>query len=310
MYRQSPFCCLIRCELSRNMITRSDAFDLLRSSAEKWNEHNAPRLGAALAFYALLSLAPLLILAVAICGLVFSKTTVEQSLLTQVDQIVGGYSAGLVRSLIENSHYARSGVVASITAVLTLFFGASGVFAELRDSLNLIWDAPSRFAGWSGMVWQRLLSFGMVLALGFLLLVSLILSAGLSVVAKFFADMVPANAVIVGEVSNAALSFLAISILFALIFKFVPDAEICWHDVLIGSLMTAVLFGIGRSLLTLYLRTAGVGSPYGAAGSVVALVVWVYYSAQIFFFGAVLTRVYADRFGSHVQPLGHVDKVA
>jgi membrane protein len=292
------------------MITRSDAFDLLRYSAQKWSDHNAPRLGAALAFYALLSLAPLLILAVAICGIVFSKSTVEQSLLTQVDQIVGGYSAGLVKSLIENRHYARSGIVASISAVVTLFFGASGVFAELRDSLNLIWDAPSRFAGWRGVVWQRLLSFGMVLALGFLLLVSLILSTGLSVVAKFFADMVPSNAVVVGEASNAALSFMAISVLFALIFKFVPDAVICWRDVVIGALMTAILFGIGRSLLTLYLRTAGVGSPYGAAGSVVALVVWVYYSAQIFFFGAVLTRVYADRFGSHVSPIARTNKVA
>ena len=292
------------------MITLSDVSYLLRTSAEKWSDHNAPRLGAALAFYALLSLAPLLILAVAICGLVFSKSTVEQNLLTQVDQIVGGYSAGLVKSLIENPQYARSGIFASITAVLTLFFGASGVFAELRDSLNLIWDAPSRFAGWSGMVWQRLLSFGMVLALGFLLLVSLILSTGLSVIGKFFADMVPANAVIVGEVSNAALSFLAISILFALIFKFVPDAQICWHDVIVGAVMTAFLFGIGRSLLTLYLRTAGVGSPYGAAGSIVALVVWVYYSAQIFFFGAVLTRVYADKFGSHVKPVAKVNRVA
>jgi membrane protein len=123
--------------------------------------------------------------------------------------------------------------------------------------------------------------------------------------------MVPAKAVLVGEAGNAVLSFLAISVLFALIFKFVPDVEICWRDVVVGSLMTAVLFAIGRSLLTLYLRTAGVGSPYGAAGSVVALVVWVYYSAQIFFFGAVLTRVYADRFGSHVSPIAQLkNKVA
>jgi membrane protein len=285
------------------MITRRDVFHLLSSAAEKWNAHNAPRLGAALAFYTLLSLAPLLILAVAICGIVFSRSTVEQNLLRQVEQIVGTYSAGIVKSLIEHSHQTKSGVVASVTAVLTLFFGASGVFAELRDSLNLIWDAPRRFEGWRGMVWQRILSFGMVLALGFLLLVSLILSAGFSLVAKFFGDLIPANAVLFGELSNVLLTFLVISVFFALIFKFVPDTDICWRDVIVGAVLTAVLFGIGRTLLTLYLRTAGVGSPYGAAGSVVALVVWIYYSAQIFFYGAVLTRVYADRFGSRVTPV-------
>jgi membrane protein len=303
MYRPSGFCCLILYEPFLAMITRGEAFDLLRSAAEKWNDHNAPRLGAALAFYALLSLAPLLILAVGICGLVFSKSTVEQNLLIQVEHIAGSYSASIVKTLIENPHHTKSGVVAGVTALLTLFFGASGVFLELRDSLNLIWDAPDRFAGWRGMIWQRLLSFVMVLALGFLVLLSLILSTGLGLVARFFGDLVPANAVLVGQASNTALSFLAISILFALIFKFVPDAEICWRDVIIGALMTSVLFNLGQTLLTLYLRTAGVGSAYGAAGSVVALVVWVYYSAQIFLYGTVLTRVYADRFGSRITPI-------
>jgi membrane protein len=303
MYRPSVFCCLNLYEKFLTMITRSEAFALLGSAAEKWNDHNAPRLGAALAFYTLLSLAPLLILAVGICGLVFSRSTVEQNLLIQIQRIAGAYSAGLVKTLIENPQHTKSGVVAGVSALLTLFFGASGVFAELRDSLNLIWDAPPRFAGWRGMIWQRLLSFGMVLALGFLVMASLILSTVFSLVAKFFGNLVPANTVIVGEVSNTALSFLAISILFALIFKFVPDAEICWRDVIIGAFMTSVLFNIGKMLLTLYLRTAGVGSAYGAAGSVVALVVWVYYSAQIFLYGAVLTRVYADRFGSRVTPI-------
>jgi membrane protein len=285
------------------MISRSDAFHLLSSAAEKWNARNAPRLGAALAFYALLSLAPLLVLAVGICGLVFSRSTVEQNLLVQIERIAGAYSAGLLKTLIENPQHTKSGVVAGVSAVLTLLFGASGVFAELRDSLNLIWDAPARFTGWRGMIWQRLLSFCMVLALGFLVLASLILSTVFSVAAKFFGNLVPANTVIVGEVSNTALSFLAISILFALIFKFVPDAEICWRDVIIGALMTSILFNIGKTLLSHYLRTAGVGSTYGAAGSVIALVVWVYYSAQIFLYGAVLTRVYADRFGSRVTPI-------
>jgi membrane protein len=269
---------------------------------EKWSAHNAPRLGAALAFYALLSLAPLLILAVAICGLVFSKTAAEQNLLMQLEQIFGASSTGLVRALIENSRQTQSGVVASISAVITLFFGASGVFVELRDSLNLIWDARCRYVGWRGMLWQRLFSFGMVLALGFLLLGSLILSTWLGFVGKLFGGFASTGGVVAGELYNALISFAAVTILCALIFKFVPDAEIHWRDVLIGAMMTSALFGIGRALLALYLRTAGTGSAYGAAGSLVVLVVWVYYSAQIFFFGAVLTRVYADRFGSRVSP--------
>lgn len=274
---------------------------MVRSAAERWNDHDAPRLGAALAFYALLSLAPILILAVAMCGLVFSRDTVEQGVLLQVQQIVGTPTTALVKALIDNSHQSTGGVVAGITAIITLFFSASGVLMELRDSLNLIWDAPCRFSGWRGMIWQRLFSFGMVIALGFLLLLSLLLSTWLSFATKFFGNLLPMNAVLMGELTNAAVSFVVITILFALIFKFVPDAEIRWRDVIVGAVLTSVFFGIGRALLSLYLRTAGVGSTYGAAGSVVVLVVWVYYSAQIFFFGAVLTRVYADRFGSHSE---------
>ncbi len=283
------------------MITRSEALRLLSSAADKWNSHNAPRLGAALAFYTLLSLAPLLILAVAICGLVFSRSTVEEDLLLQIRMVLGTSSADVAKALIDNTQQTKGGVIAGIVAIVTLFFGASGVFLELRDSLNLIWDAPCRFSGWRGMIWQRLFSFGMVLALGFLLLVSLVLSTWLTFVTNLLGGLVP---VAVGEVTNALLSSITITILFALIFRFVPDAEIGWRDVFVGAVLTSAFFGIGRGLLTLYFRTAAVGSPYGAAGSLVALVVWIYYSAQIFFFGAVLTRVYADRFGSRSVYLG------
>jgi membrane protein len=180
-----------------------------------------------------------------------------------------------------------------------LFFGASGVFVELRDSLNLIWDAHSgAWGGWRTMVAQRLTSFVAVLALGFLLLVSLILSAALGVLTQFFGDLLPAGAAISGEALNLIVSPLAVASLFALIFKFVPDVPIAWRDVVIGAIVTSLLFSVGRVALSFYLRTAGVGSAYGAAGSVVAFVVWVYYSAQIFFFGAILTRVYADKHGS------------
>lgn len=277
------------------MITRDEALSLVRATAAKWSEHQAPRLGAALAYYALLSIAPLLILMVAFCGLVFSRSTAEATLLAQMRQIAGEQGVSLTRVLLNNVHHARSGLIASIVAILTLLFGASGVFMELRDSLNTIWDAPpARSMDWKLVVWQRVVSFVMVVSLGILLLASLILSAGLSILVRFFSDLVPVHVAMAGATGNFLLSVVGVSILFGLVFKFVPDVPIQWRDVAVGAMVTAVLFSIGRALLALYLGTAGVGSTYGAAGSVVAFVVWVYYSAQIFFFGAILTRCYVS----------------
>lgn len=281
------------------MITRDDALGMLRDVASKWNAHNVPRLGASLAYYTLLSLAPLSILLVAICRLLFTRRAAESNLLGQLQAIVGHSAADTLRTVLDTRHHRHSGVIAGVVAVVILFFGASGVFVELRDSLNLIWDArTAAWGGWRTMVAQRLTSFAAILALGFLLLVSLILSAALGVLTQFFGDMLPAGAAISGEALNLVVTPLAVALLFALIFKFVPDVPIAWRDVVIGAIVTSLLFSVGRVALSFYLRTAGVGSAYGAAGSVVAFVVWVYYSAQIFFFGAILTRVYADKHGS------------
>ena len=274
------------------------ALDLIKQAAIKWNDRDAPRLGAALAFYTLLSLAPLVILVVAICGVFLSRSTAEQELLGQARQLVGYSGANTLRSLVDSSTQAKSGVIASTIAIITLIFGASGVFVELRDSLNTIWDAPEAAGGVRGFVVRRLATFGMVLALGFLLLVSLLISAVIGFLERYFMHFLPASTAMVGEAANVLISLAAITILFALIFKFVPDVHIDWRDVGIGAVVTAVLFTIGRGLLAFYLATAGVGSTYGAAGSLVALVVWVYYSAQIFLFGAVFTRIYADSYGS------------
>jgi membrane protein len=272
---------------------------LLATTYRRWNSHNAPRLGAALAYYSLLSLAPLVILIVAICGLVFDKNMAERSVLGQTGQLIGQAGAATLRTLIASAHRPAAGVFATIIALLTLLFGASGVFLELRESLNSIWDAPPRTSiGWRDMIWQRLISFGMVIALGFLLLLSLLLSAVFAVVEKFATGVVPLPAAIIGEVLNLIISIVALAVLFGLIFKFVPNVPIDWRDVGVGAAVTAILFMIGKSLLALYLTTAAVGSAYGAAGSLVALVVWVYYSAQIFFFGAVFTRVFAESVGS------------
>lgn len=281
------------------MITRDEAVSMLRAAASKWDAHNAPRLGASLAYYTLLSLAPLSILLVAICRLVFTRSAAESNLLRQLQAIVGHSAATTLQSVFDATHHRGSGVIAGVAAIVTLFFGASGVFVELRDSLNLIWDARvSTWRGWRALITQRLTSFAAVLALGFLLLVSLVLSAALGVIGRFFGNLVPAGTAIGGEVVNLVVSPLAAAVLFALIFKFVPDVPIDWRDVVVGAVVTSILFTIGRGALSFYLRTAGIGSAYGAAGSLVAFVVWVYYSAQIFFFGAILTRVYADKHGS------------
>jgi len=279
-------------------MTLQQVTTLLKAAGTRWSERNAPRLGASLAYYSLLSLAPLLVFVVAICGLVF-KQNAEQQLLNQVRHILGASGTNTIKTLLDNAHKPGSGIVATVIAFVTLLFGASGVFVELRDSLNTIWDAPAPpEMGWRTFVRQRLVAFGMVLALGLLLMVSLMLTAAASIAERFFDGFIPVHFAVVGHIGNFLLTLIGISILFALIFKFVPNVPIDWRDVLIGAVVTAILFTIGRELLALYLTTLGVGSTYGAAGSLVALVVWVYYSAQIFFFGAVITKIYADSYGS------------
>jgi membrane protein len=283
----------------------ASAFDLLKRTATRWNDLSAPRLGAALAFYTLLSLAPLVILVVAICGLFLRQSTAQSELLAQATQLVGYSGAKALQMVVNHANPPSGGLIASVTAIVTLIVGASGVFVELRDSLNTIWDARPSANSVKVFITRRLMCFGMVLALGFLLLVSLLISAAIGVVERYFLNLLPAGTAIAGEIANVVVSLAAITILFALMFKYVPDVRIDWRDVWTGALVTAVLFTIGRALLAYYLATAGVGSTYGAAGSLVALVVWVYYSAQIFFFGAIFTRTYSELFGSRqaVQPV-------
>lgn len=278
-----------------------EGISLLKETYRRWSEHNAPRLGASVAFYTLLSFAPLLILIAAVIALVFSKETVHKDLVDQARQIMGDRGADIVNSLLANAQKPSSGALASLVAFLTLLFGASGVFIELRDALNIIWDVkPQVNAGWKGIIKDRLFSFGMVLSIGFILLVSLILSAALAFLGKYFGQIVPIPPAIL-EAVNFLVSFAVITVLFALMFKYVPAVHIPWRNVFVGAIGTALLFTIGKFLLGLYLGKASVGSAYGAAGSLVAVIVWVYYSAQIFFFGAEFTRVYADAHSNKPQ---------
>lgn len=274
-------------------------FKLLKASASKWSDCSAPRLGASLAFYMLLSLAPLLIFIVAICGYAFSAAAAQEKLLVQVHALAGASGERSVQMLINSAAQPKSGILASLVALMTLLFGASGFFLELRESLNIIWDAPKRASTTlRSFISQRLSSFGMVIGLALVLLASLGLSTFLAVFERFFVGFFPVHLAILSEVANFTLSLAAISVLFALVFKYVPDVVINWRDVAIGAVFSALLFMIGKTVLAVYFATLGVGSTYGAAGSLVAFIIWVYYSAQIFFFGAIFTHEYATKFGS------------
>ena len=264
---------------------------ILRQTFFAWDEHEAPRLGAALAFYTILSLAPLVILVIAIVAFVFGHSTAQNQLLGQVDSMIGRQGSDAVKAMIEQAQKPVSGTFASIIGVITLLFGASGVFGEL----NKMWDVkPTSAGGLWETIRQRFFSFGMVLAVGFLLLVSLVTSAALAALGKFFGGLLPMPEFVLNAI-NFVLSLAGTSVVFALIFRYVPEAKIAWKGIWIGAAVTALLFTIGKFLIGLYLGKAAVGSAYGAAGSLIVVIVWVYYSAMIFLFGAEFTRVLDSR---------------
>ena len=264
---------------------------MLSQTFSAWNEHEGPRLGAALAFYTILSLAPLVILVIALVALIFGHSTAQDQLLGQVDSMIGHQGSEAVKGMIEHAQEPASGTFASIIGVITLLFGASGVFGELRSALNKMWDVRIDSGGgvW-GTIKQRFFSFGMVLAVGFLLLVSLVISAALAALGKFFGGFLPMPEFVLSAI-NFMVSLAGTAVLFALIFRYVPETKIAWKEVWIGATVTALLFTIGKFLIGLYLGKAAVGSAYGAAGSLIVVIVWVYYSAMIFLFGAEFTHV-------------------
>jgi membrane protein len=269
---------------------------LVRQAARDWQRDNAARLGAALSYYTLFSLAPLLVIAIGVAGLAFGREAAQGQIVTELQGLVGEPGARAVQEMVEASRKPEAGILATALGIVTLFLGATGAFAELKSALNVVWDVPDKGGGLKALVLGRLWSFAMVLAVGFLLMVSLVVSAAIAAADGFFEWIgIPPAAV---QLTNAAVSLLIITVLFALIFKFLPDTEVAWGDVWAGALFTSALFAAGKALIGLYLGHSGLASTFGAAGSVVVLVVWVYYAAQIFFFGAEMTQAYARRHGS------------
>lgn len=270
----------------------------LREVVQEWSNDNALTLGAALAYYTIFSLAPLLVLAIAVAGLVFGRAAAQGEIVTQIQGVLGPSGAELIESMIEKASEPASGVVATVISLLTMFFGASGVFGQLQGSLNQIWGADTqRRKGVKGQLQRRAASFSMILGIGFLLLVSLALSATISGLHQFIDEYLTVPAELL-SLTNLTVSFLIVTALFAMIFKLLPDARIEWRDVWLGAAVTALLFTLGKSLIGIYLGRAGVTSVYGAAGSLVLVLLWVYYSSQLLFLGAEFTEVYSRRYGS------------
>ena len=271
---------------------------MLKCTVSEWFSHRAGSMGAALAFYTLFSMAPILVLVLAIAGWFYGPQAAQGELFAQLNGLVGQQGAEAIQLVLAGAKNKEEGQLATIIAFLLLIFGATTVFAELKSSLDVIWQVPpvTTSTAWD-VIRTRLLSFGMVLVLAFLLMVSLVVSAVLTIIQKYWDRIwVDAGEALTGI--NYAISFLVIAALFGVIFKMLPRVKLSWQDVSIGALGTAALFTLGKFAIGAYIGNSGVASSYGAAGSVIALLLWVYYSAQIFFLGAEFARQYALQLGS------------
>jgi len=273
---------------------------VLSKAVNAWIDDHAQSMGAALSYYTVFSLAPLLLITIAVAGLVFGRDAAQGAVVEQLQGLIGQNGAQAVQELLKNVSKPSEGIVATITGVVVLIIGATSVFGELQDDLNRIWQVPStkKVAGWWAFLRARLLSIGMILALGFLLLVSLAASAAFDAFAAWSTSAL-AGWEGLAHVLNFILSFVLTTTLFAIIYRFMPEATIEWRDVAIGAVVTAFLFSIGKYLIGLYIGKSALASGFGAAGSLAVLLAWVYYSAQIFLFGAEFTWAYAHAFGSH-----------
>jgi membrane protein len=279
------------------------ALRLLKDALSEWSADKAPRLGAALSYYTVFALAPLLLVVISVAGLAFGQEAAQGRILGELQDIFGRDTALMVQKMLAKSAERGAGVLGTVVGLATLLLGATAVMIELESALDAIWKvAPKPRRGVKGLVKERLLSLGLILSLGFLLLVSLVASALLSAFGGMLNEVSFPKAALVGQILNNLLSLGIIAAFFALVFKYLTNAKIAWRDVWVGALVTSFLFHVGKIGIGLYLGRASIGSTFGAAGSLAILLVWIYYSAQIVFFGAEITRLYAQRYGAGVRP--------
>lgn len=276
---------------------------LSRQSISAFLTDGALSHGAAIAYYTIFALAPVLLIAIAIAGLAFGRDAAQGAIVDQLSGLMGQQSAEALQSMLKSAAGARSSTLATVIGVVTLLITATGVFSEIQTSLNAIWRAEPRTSAVSRLIRARLVSLGLVLALGFLLTVSLAVSAALTALGTYLNGVFPAISVLL-HIANFVISFTLMALLFAAIYKFLPDTSIAWRDVAIGAVATALLLTIGKSLIGLYIGSSQVASSYGAAGALIVILLWVYYSAEIFLLGAEFTKCYAHSHGSRSAAQG------
>jgi membrane protein len=270
---------------------------LLRSTVLCFIEDEALSRGAAISFYTATSIAPILLIVVAIAGLVFGREAAQGAITAQLSGLMGQQTADLLQTAVANSNDKSAGTLATIIGIVAVIATASGVFSEMQSALNAIWKATPEGSTVARLIRARAASLGLVASLGFLLIVSLAVSAAVTALGDYLNGILPFGKII-ASVVNTVLSVVLLSVLFAAIYKILPDRPIAWNDVLVGAVGTAILFTIGKSLIGWYIGSSAVGSTYGAAGALMVLLLWVYYSAEIFLFGAEFTKAYANRRGS------------
>jgi membrane protein len=274
-------------------------WELIKGAARSFIDDYAQSMGAALAYYTMFSIAPLLFIVIMLAGLIFGEEAARGEIFTQLRGLMGEQGASAIQTMVQSVREPATGAIGTVIGLIALLIGATTVFGELQSALDRIWRSPARAKAsgiWS-LIQTRLLSFGMILGIGFLLIVSLIASAALAALGKWWGPLL-GNWETLAQLLNLAISFGLFTAAFALIYKFIPLAKIEWHDVWIGAAVTALLFTVGKFLIGLYIGKSAIASGFGAAGSIVVVLVWVYYSAQIFLFGAEFTWVYAHVFGS------------
>jgi len=282
-------------------------FKLFWAAISGWSKDNVPRLGASLAYYTLFAVGPILVIAIAIAGAFYGADAVRGQIVGEISGLIGQQGAEAVQSILQSAHQNKTGSFAVVIGAITLILGASGAFLELQHALNTIFRVKTdpKKSGLERLILSRLRSFGLVISIGFLLLVSLIVSAALSALGTRIQHSNIGGPVLL-QVINIVLSLVVMALLFGLIYRLLPDVRLAWRDVWIGAFVTSLLFSVGKFLIGLYLGHSGVASSYGAAGSIVVLLVWVYYSAQIILLGAEFTRVYAESRRGAPPPPNHL----
>jgi membrane protein len=288
-------------------------FNILKASYKAFLDDNALKMSASLAYYTVFAMAPLLMILISAASIFYGKAAIQNKVFSELNGFLGSDAAMKIQEVLQKITINDNSTSAIIIGVVTLFIGATGVFLEIQDSINQIWRVKAKpKKGWKKLIINRLLSFSMIITLGFLLIVSLIVNGIILALSAKLSQYFPEVTIVIVEAVNFAVTFVVIAFLFGIIFKYLPDVEISWKDIRVGAIFTAILFTVGRSLIGLYIEKVGPGSAYGAAGSLIVILVWVYYTAAILYFGAEFTQVYSECYGGKIRPASyavHVKKI-